>query len=335
MVPVVTDDDAVLMARFVQTRDRQVFAVLFQRYERRMINHARRFVRDPARAEELAQDIFVRVYTTKRYEPNTKFSTWLYRVATNVCLNELRRPEHQQRVDSLDAAQQDDRPLELPSPAADPEQTAHGQQLAQRLTTVMARLPPKQRAAFLMARQDHMSHEENRRRAGDFGLGGQVADSPGPRKPPARGVGRYERIGELRPGGLGMKDDLQRDLDLLALAEGGDSLSAERKADLEREVAASPELAARLKATRLVVQFVDEMPSAAPSPNFAARLERRLDEVDESRQTSWWRRLGRAFVSSSGGSSRFGPSAYAWGAGALFRRRSRDRIDSQRYPNHG
>ena len=157
---VVIDDDAALMARFVKTRDRQVFAVLFQRYEQRMINHARRFVRDPARAEELAQDVFVRVYTTKRYEPQTKFSTWLYRVATNVCLNELRRPEHQQQVASLDAPGGDDRPRELPSQAADPEATAHGQQLAHRLSAAMAKLPPKQRAAFMMARQDHMSHEE-------------------------------------------------------------------------------------------------------------------------------------------------------------------------------
>ena len=159
MVPVETDDDAALMARFVKTRDRQVFAVLFQRYERRMINHARRFVRDPARAEELAQDVFVRVYTTKRYEPQTKFSTWLYRVATNICLNELRRPEHRQTVSSIDA-EADDRPAELPSPTADPEATAHGQQLAARLSRAMEKLPPKQRAAFLMARQDQMSHEE-------------------------------------------------------------------------------------------------------------------------------------------------------------------------------
>ena len=159
MVSVVTDDDATLMARFVQTRDRRVFAVLFQRYERKMINHARRFVRDPARAEELAQDVFVRVYTTKRYEPHTKFSTWLYRVATNVCLNELRRPEHRQQLASLDASDERGAP-EVPSPAADPEASAHGQQLAQRLSTAMDRLPAKQRAAFLMARQDHMSHEE-------------------------------------------------------------------------------------------------------------------------------------------------------------------------------
>ena len=160
MVPGVTDDDAGLMADFVRTRDRQVFAVLFQRYERRIINHARRFVRDPARAEELAQDVFVRVYTTKRYEPNTKFSTWLYRVATNVCLNELRRPEHKQHVASLDAVQSDERPAELHSPAADPEASVSGQQLAERLSKAMARLPAKQRAAFLMARQDNMSHDE-------------------------------------------------------------------------------------------------------------------------------------------------------------------------------
>ncbi len=154
-----SDDDADLMARFVKTRDRQVFAVLFQRYERKMINHARRFVRDPARAEELAQDVFVRVYTTKRYEPQTKFSTWLYRVATNVCLNELRRPEHQQQLASIDAPAEGHLP-ELSAPHADPEAAARTRQLASRLSATMSRLPPKQRAAFLMARQDQMTHEE-------------------------------------------------------------------------------------------------------------------------------------------------------------------------------
>ena len=88
------------MARFVSTRDRGMFEALFAKHRRSMVAYAGRYVRNPARAEELAQEIFVKVYTTKSYSPDAPFKTWLYRVATNVCLNELRRPASRQCVHS-------------------------------------------------------------------------------------------------------------------------------------------------------------------------------------------------------------------------------------------
>lgn len=156
------DDDAALMAEFVATRDRRRFEVLFSRHERAVLAHVRRFVRNQARAEELTQDVFVRVYTTKRYTPDTRFKTWLYRVATNVALNELRRPEHKQRLESMDAkaagapGSAEAMATESPSPDA----TVAGDQLAAQLSAALDALPPKQRAAFLMARQDALSHQE-------------------------------------------------------------------------------------------------------------------------------------------------------------------------------
>lgn len=152
------DDDATLMAAFVSTRDRKKFDVLFQRYRRAMVAYAARYVRDRARAEELAQEIFVRVYTTKHYEAEASFKTWLYRVATNLCLNEVRRPEHRQKLESLD--QPAERRPVLRSEDASPETEAAGRQLAVRLERVLAALPEKQRAAFVMARYEAMTHDE-------------------------------------------------------------------------------------------------------------------------------------------------------------------------------
>ncbi|MCA9553343.1 MAG: sigma-70 family RNA polymerase sigma factor [Myxococcales bacterium] len=150
------------MAEFVRTRDRRRFEMLFQRHKRGVLAHLRRYVRDPARAEELAQDVFVRVYTTKSYTPDTRFRTWLYRVATNVALNELRRPEHQQRMESMDAKAEGAPGSReaLPNPAPNPEGALAGAQLARRIHGALAALPENQRAAFLMARQDALSHEE-------------------------------------------------------------------------------------------------------------------------------------------------------------------------------
>lgn len=152
------DEDAQRMVRFVRTRDRKVFEMLFEKYERPILAHVRRFVANSAVAEELVQEVFLRVYTTKQYRAEYKFRTWLYRVATNVCLNELRRPHHGKAHDSLDAS--DTHQPELPSLEAAPDARFEGQELAARVTSALERLPPKQRAAFLMVRHDGMSHEE-------------------------------------------------------------------------------------------------------------------------------------------------------------------------------
>jgi RNA polymerase sigma-70 factor (ECF subfamily) len=157
-----TNEDARIMAEFVKTRDRRMFELLFQRYRRAMVAHARRYVGDPARAEELAQEIFVRVYTAKTYEPTAKFKTWLYRVATNVCLNEIRRPEHHQKIEGLNGVE-DPRnvaPSDLAPVASTPEETTSSKQLEARIMKVLDQLPVNQRSAFLMSRQDNLSLEE-------------------------------------------------------------------------------------------------------------------------------------------------------------------------------
>ena len=150
------------MARFVETRDRAIFNVLFARYKSLVINHVRRFVKDQARAEELAQEVFIRVYTAKRYEAQTKFVTWLYRVATNLALNDLRRSDYQHPAASLDAPEPGTpgSVTTLLSAEASPEMAVATQELAARLSTALDALPAKQRAAFLMVRQDRLTHEE-------------------------------------------------------------------------------------------------------------------------------------------------------------------------------
>jgi RNA polymerase sigma-70 factor (ECF subfamily) len=150
MVAEAADDDARLMARFVATRERSVFEGLFRRHRDRMVAYAGRYVRERAKAEELAQEIFVKVYTTKSYEAQGSFTSWLYRVATNVCLNELRRPEHRQRFTAY----------EEQAGHTTPESVLIERELSERLERALAQLPDKQRAAFIMARMDGLRHDE-------------------------------------------------------------------------------------------------------------------------------------------------------------------------------
>src|SRR5487761_836792 len=84
------DSDLELMLR-VRSGDADSFEVLLNRYRARLVSYFSRMVRDPALAEDLAQEVFLRVYKArKRYRPDARFTTWLYRIATNLALNAIR-----------------------------------------------------------------------------------------------------------------------------------------------------------------------------------------------------------------------------------------------------
>jgi RNA polymerase sigma-70 factor (ECF subfamily) len=84
------DRDLELMLA-VRRGDASSFEELLQRYRGPLVGYFSRMLRDPAMAEDLAQETFLRVYQAReRYEPDAKFTTWLYRIATNLALNALR-----------------------------------------------------------------------------------------------------------------------------------------------------------------------------------------------------------------------------------------------------
>jgi len=158
------DPDAALMLAF-QRGDAAAFRALYERHARAMVAFCHRFVKDAARAEELAQDVFVKLHQSAgRYAASARFKTFLYRVATNHCLNELRRGEHAARQatpgadrDGPEAAPDLDA---LPSGAASPHQELEAGRLAEAVAALLARLPEKQRAAFVLCRFEGMSYDE-------------------------------------------------------------------------------------------------------------------------------------------------------------------------------
>lgn len=82
--------DLELMLR-VRAGDAASFEVLLRRYRLPMVNFFRRMLRDQALAEDLAQEVFLRIYKSReRYQPEARFTTWLYRIATNLALNAIR-----------------------------------------------------------------------------------------------------------------------------------------------------------------------------------------------------------------------------------------------------
>lgn len=150
------DPDATLMLAF-QRGDERAFRTLFERNARAVVAFCHRFVRDAARAEELAQDVFLKLYrAADRYEPSARFKTFLYRIASNHCLNELRRGEYAARAPEGEPADPDG----LPSRGPSPEASAEGAALERQVGALLDGLPEKQRAALVLCRFEGLSYEE-------------------------------------------------------------------------------------------------------------------------------------------------------------------------------
>src|ERR1700730_3582149 len=98
---VVLERDAQLMLR-VREGDDTSFALLLERHRGPVVNFLHRMVQNRAVSEELAQEVFLRVYRSREtYEPTAKFTTWLFRIATHLALNAIRDGKKEQRNESL------------------------------------------------------------------------------------------------------------------------------------------------------------------------------------------------------------------------------------------
>lgn len=149
------DDDARLMLAF-RDGDRRAFESLFARYTPRVLTFLTRMVRDRARAEELTQDVFVRVYNAaERYEASARFSTWIFGIAHNLALNDLARAHR--RYEQSDGALEE---LGAPDPAASADEKLDAVRMQTRLERALAALPERQRAALLLRSEQGLSYEE-------------------------------------------------------------------------------------------------------------------------------------------------------------------------------
>ncbi len=157
------DPDAALMLR-VREGDRQAFETLVEKYKQPVFNLIWRTIRDATEAEDVAQNVFIQVYRSAgRYRAEARFSTWLYTIARNLCLNELRR-RSRHPADSLDETGPDeDHPVARQTPdgkTAGPPDQALRRELEAKVEAAIRALPEKQRTALLLCREEELSYEE-------------------------------------------------------------------------------------------------------------------------------------------------------------------------------
>ncbi len=146
--------DAQLMLTF-QRGDESAFAALFERYCTRVLNTAYHFLGDKDAAQDVAQDVFVKIYTSpKAYRPDAPFSTWLYRVIANACFDELRKCKRSSIIVPEETAES------VPDPAPSPEAQAESNELAREVRAALASLPENQRIAVVLQRYEGLSYRQ-------------------------------------------------------------------------------------------------------------------------------------------------------------------------------
>ncbi len=157
------DPDAVLMLR-VREGDFDAFEQLVEKYKQPVMNLVYRTLPDATEAEDLAQHVFLQVYkSAHRYEVSAKFSTWLFTIARNLCLNEIRR-RSRHPADSLDATFPDseDQPMRQveDAKAVSAPDSVMQSELEDKIEEALGELPEKQRTAILLCRGEEHSYEE-------------------------------------------------------------------------------------------------------------------------------------------------------------------------------
>lgn len=158
------DPDVQLMLA-LQRDDNRAFDTLFRKYIGQLVGFIQGFVGSRARAEELVQDVFVQVYRNRRtYEPRARFATWLYRIATNSCLTEVRRSEYKTTVRASAQSDEDGPELDPAGMVDDSARSGEDECMAREevaeIQLALAALPAQQRAALLLARVEGMPYDE-------------------------------------------------------------------------------------------------------------------------------------------------------------------------------
>ena len=157
------DEDVQLMLKF-KTGDNSSFEAILEKYHSPLINFFYRFVGDKIEAEDLAQEAFLRIYRSRHnYKPKAKLSTWIYCIAKNIALNELRRRATHRAASLEETIDAEDSEIKIQF--ADTTQNLPSQELEKKeleniIKKAIDSLPIHQKTAIILRRFEEFSYEE-------------------------------------------------------------------------------------------------------------------------------------------------------------------------------
>jgi RNA polymerase sigma-70 factor, ECF subfamily len=149
----------------VKAGDDASFELLLRKYRTPLVSYLGRMTGDSAAAEDLAQEVFLRIYRARfQYAPSAKFTTWIFRIATNLALNARRDGRYRQAEVSIhEESYSDDggrRILEIPDGKPGAEQHLLARDRAALIRRAVEELPEKQRAAVLLHKYEDMDYDQ-------------------------------------------------------------------------------------------------------------------------------------------------------------------------------
>lgn len=164
----VAEDNALsneaLMARIAGS-DARAFEILVRRHQRRILNLIYRSIGDRTQTEDVAQEVFLRVWwSAEDYEPKAKFTTWIYRIAFNLCLDTIKSAHYRQSFVNTEGGSESSAEKEGPAGKGDsalsPEELLIDAEESGIIFAALQGLPANQRLAVVLTKFDGLSYEE-------------------------------------------------------------------------------------------------------------------------------------------------------------------------------
>jgi RNA polymerase sigma-70 factor (ECF subfamily) len=154
------DAEDIRLMGLASSGDMAAFEQIVERHQRLVVGTVGRMLGTNSDAEDIAQQVFVRVWKNlKRYEPRAKFTTWLLKITRNLVFNELRRRSRHPAVPLQSETDEEERPLKDEN-AVSPDATLLEHELQEAVDAAIAQLPETQRMAVILRRYEELSYEE-------------------------------------------------------------------------------------------------------------------------------------------------------------------------------
>lgn len=151
------------LAARIAEKDEDAFQILVNRHQTPVLNLVYRFIGDRSRSEDLAQEAFLQVWrSAKSYQRKSKFTTWLYRICVNLCLNEIKSARRKKWLRFFENTPNSMYPENesLLDESPNPEDLLLARERNQQIATALQSLPENQRIALILKRYDNLSYEE-------------------------------------------------------------------------------------------------------------------------------------------------------------------------------
>jgi len=154
-------DDAELFLKF-KGGDKSTFCQLVEKYQDSVINTCYRFLRNKEEAEEVAQEVFLKVYlSANSYQPKAKFSTWLFKIVVNLCLNKLRDKKKYSSLKIDNPFYKNQMENDIPAlTESQPDKSYEHKEMKGIIKDAIDSLPENQRVAIILNKYEGFSYQE-------------------------------------------------------------------------------------------------------------------------------------------------------------------------------